>query len=229
MAGWSTRQSYKILSKVYNYDSSELAANPVHLMLILENQISQEQYPKDLEDKWVTFIKGILAPRYADFLGDEIQKAYLEAYDEYGQNLFDRYIKYADFWLQDKDYRDPDTGESFDREALDEELSKIEKPASIGNTKDFRNEVVQFVLRIKANNEGKSPVWTSYEKLRTVIEKKMFANTEELLPVISFNKKASKDEQTKHDEFVERMVAKGYTRKQVRLLVEWFQRYTKHN
>jgi hypothetical protein len=33
-------------------------------------------------------------------------------------------------------------------------------------------------------------VWTSYEKLRTVIEKKMFSNTEELLPVISFNAKA---------------------------------------
>ncbi len=47
----------------------------------------------------------------------------------------------------------------------------------------------------RANNSGRNPNWTSYEKLRTVIEKKMFSNTEELLPVISFNAKTSTDEQ----------------------------------
>jgi hypothetical protein len=70
-------------------------------------------------------------------------------------------------------------------------------------------------------------VWTSYEKLRTVIEKKMFSNTEELLPVISFNAKASADEAKKHEDFVTRMVAKGYTPKQVRLLCEWYLRVRK--
>ena len=229
MAGFSTRGAFKILSKVFNYDSDEVAANPVHLMFILEKQIEQEQYPKEIEEQWISFIRGILAPKYADFIGDEIQKAYLEAYDEYGQNLFERYIQYADFWIQDQDFRDPDTGEAFDREGLNEWLEGVEKSAGIANPKDFRNEVVQYVLRAKANNAGKSPAWTSYEKLREVIEKKMFANTEELLPVISFGKKASKDEQQKHDDFVNRMTEKGYTKKQVRLLVEWFMRYRKHN
>ncbi|MEA7515262.1 hypothetical protein ONK27_27175, partial [Salmonella enterica subsp. enterica serovar Virginia] len=42
--------------------------------------------------------------------------------------------------------------------------------------------------------------------MRTVIEKKMFSNTEELLPVISFNAKTSTDEQKKHDDFVDRMM-----------------------
>jgi uncharacterized protein len=83
------------------------------------------------------------------------------------------------------------------------------------------------VLRARANNAGKNPVWTSYEKLRTVIEKKMFSNTEELLPVISFNAKASADEAKKHEDFVTRMVAKGYTPKQVRLLCEWYLRVRK--
>ena len=44
---------------------------------------------------------------------------------------------------------------------------KIEKPAGISNPKDFRNEIVNFVLRARANNAGKNPNWTSYEKLRT--------------------------------------------------------------
>ncbi|MEJ6007807.1 PrkA family serine protein kinase [Paucibacter sp. AS339] len=227
MSGISTRFAYKILSKVFNFDSSEVAANPVHLMYVLEQQIEREQFPTDTEQKYVGFIKELLAPRYAEFIGKEIQTAYLESYSEYGQNIFDRYVTYADYWIQDQEYRDTDTGEVFDRSALNGELEKIEKPAGISNPKDFRNEIVNFVLRARANNAGKNPAWTSYEKLRTVIEKKMFSNTEELLPVISFNAKASTDEAKKHEDFVNRMVGKGYTAKQVRLLCEWYLRVRK--
>ena len=227
MSGVSTRFAFKILSKVFNFDSAEVAANPVHLMYVLEQQIEREQFPVDLEQKFTGFIKELLAPRYAEFIGKEIQTAYLESYSEYGQNIFDRYVIYADYWIQDNEYRDSDTGEVFDRVSLNAELEKIEKPAGIANPKDFRNEIVNFVLRARANNHGKNPLWTSYEKLRLVIEKKMFSNTEELLPVISFNAKASADEAKKHEDFVTRMVGKGYTPKQVRLLCEWYLRVRK--
>ena len=227
MSGVSTRFAFKILSKVFNFDSTEIAANPVHLMHVLEQQIEREQFAPELEQKYLAFIKEHLAVKYAEFIGKEIQTAYLESYSEYGQNIFDRYVTYADFWIQDQEYRDTDTGEVFDRAALNTELEKIEKPAGISNPKDFRNEIVNFVLRARANNAGNNPKWTSYEKLRMVIEKKMFSNTEELLPVISFNAKASADEAKKHAAFVDRMVAKGYTAKQVRLLCEWYLRVRK--
>ena len=227
MSGISTRFAFKIVSKVFNFDSTEIAANPVHLMYVLEQQIEREQFSPEIEQKYLAFIKETLAARYAEFIGKEIQTAYLESYSEYGQNIFDRYVTYADFWIQDQEYRDTDTGESFDRSALNAELEKIEKPAGISNPKDFRNEIVNFVLRARANNAGKNPIWTSYEKLRTVIEKKMFSNTEDLLPVISFNAKASADEQQKHQDFVDRMVDKGYTTRQVRLLCDWYLRVRK--
>jgi serine protein kinase len=227
MTGLSTRFAFKILSKVFNYDNTEVAANPVHLLYVLEQQIEQEQYPPEVRDRYISYLKGILAVRYAEFIGKEVQKAYLESYSEYGQNIFDRYVTYADYWIQDEEYRDPDTGESFDRASLNDELEKIEKPAGISNPKDFRNEIVNFVLRARANNAGKNPHWTSYEKLREVIEKKMFSNTEDLLPVISFNAKASAEDQNKHKDFVKRMMEKGYTEKQVRLLSEWYLRVRK--
>ncbi|WP_324035267.1 PrkA family serine protein kinase [Aeromonas caviae] len=227
MNGLSTRFAFKILSRVFNFDHAEVAANPVHLFYVLEQQIEREQFPQELHDRYLEFIKGYLTPRYVEFIGKEIQTAYLESYSEYGQNIFDRYVTYADFWIQDQEYRDPETGQLFDRASLNSELEKIEKPAGISNPKDFRNEIVNFVLRARANNAGRNPNWTSYEKLRTVIEKKMFSNTEELLPVISFNSKTSAEEQKKHDNFVERMMEKGYTRKQVRLLSEWYLRVRK--
>jgi serine protein kinase len=226
MTGISTRFAYKTLSETFNFDM-EIAADPVHLMYVLEQSIKREQYADDTEKKYLEFIKAELAPRYAEFIGKEIQKAYLESYGEYGQNLFDRYIAYADAWIEDQDFKDADTGQLLNREALDNELSKIEKPAGIANPKDFRNEVVKFALRYRAQHDGKNPAWTVYEKIRSVIEKRMFTQVEDLLPVISFESKKDSDTETKHNEFVKRMHARGYTPRQVRRLVEWYMRVNK--
>uniref|UniRef100_UPI003BF61277 PrkA family serine protein kinase n=1 Tax=Sphingobium mellinum TaxID=1387166 RepID=UPI003BF61277 len=222
MAGTSTRFAFKALSATFNHDSSEIAADPVHLMYVLEQMVRQEQFPAEVEAKYLEFIKGELAPRYAEFIGNEIQKAYLESYNDYGQNLFDRYVAYADAWIEDLDFKDPDTGQLLDREVINQELSKTEKPAGIANPKDFRNEVVKFALRMRASHDGRNPSWTSYEKIREVIEKRMFSQVEDLLPVISFGSKKDGDTASKHDEFVSRMIERGYTERQVRRLVEWY-------
>lgn len=227
MDGISTRFAFKIMSKTYNFDTTEVAADPVHLMYVLEKTIKAEQLSEELEKKYLEFIKEHLAVRYAEFIGNEIQKAYLESYSDYGQNIFDRYVEYADHWIDDQDFKDPDTGQLYNRDILNKELEKIEKPSGTANPKDFRHEVVKFVLKVRAANGGKNPHWTSYEKLREVIEKKMFASTDELLPVISFGSKKDSDTEKKHSQFVERMMERGYTERQVRRLVEWWMRVNK--
>ena len=173
MEGISTRFAFKVLSQTFNFDNQEIAADPVHMMYVLEQAIRRDQFPEDAEKRLLNFIKSDLAPRYSEFIGHEIQKAYLESYSDYGQNLFDRYVAYADAWIEDSDYKDPDTGQLMNRELLNQELSKIEKPAGIANPKDFRNEVVKFTLRARAANSGRNPLWSSYEKLREVIEKQI--------------------------------------------------------
>ena len=224
MDGISTRFAFKVLAASFNHDTIEVAADPVHLMYVLEQTVRREQLPEATEKRYLEFLKGELAPRYAEFIGHEIQKAYLESYHDYGQNLFDRYVDYADAWIEDVDFKDPDTGQLMNRELLNQELTKIEKPAGIANPKDFRNEVVKFALRSRASHGGRNPSWTSYEKLREVIEKRMFSQVEELLPVISFGSKKDSDSEKKHGEFVRRMMERGYTERQVRRLVEWYMR-----
>src|SRR4249919_346858 len=207
MDGVSTRFAFKVLAATFNHDTNELGADAVHLMYTLEQSIRREQLPDEVEKRYLEFIK-----------------AYLESYSDYGQNLFDRYVDYADAWIEDQDFKDPDTGQLLDRELLNQELTKIEKPAGIANPKDFRNEVVKFSLRSRAQNSGKNPSWTSYEKVREVIEKRIFSQVEDLLPVISFGSKKDGDTEKKHGEFVSRMVERGYTERQVRRLVEWYMR-----
>jgi len=224
MDGVSTRFAFKVLAATFNHDTAELGADPVHLIYALEQAIRREQLTDEVEKRYLEFIKAELVPRYAEFIGNEIQKAYLESYSDYGQNLFDRYVRYADAWIEDQDFKDPDTGQLLDRELLNQELTKIEKPAGIANPKDFRNEVVKFCLRSRAQHGGNNPTWTSYEKIKEVIEKRIFSQVEDLLPVISFGSKKDGDTEKKHGEFVERMVGRGYTERQVRRLVEWYMR-----
>jgi serine protein kinase len=224
MDGISTRFAFKVLSATFNYDTQEVGADAVHLMYMLEQAIKREQFGGETEKRYLEFIKAELAPRYAEFIGNEIQKAYLESYSDYGQNLFDRYVDYADAWIEYQDFKDADTGQLLDRELLNQELTKIEKPAGIANPKDFRNEVVKFALRARASGGGRNPSWTSYEKIREVIERRMFSQVEDLLPVISFGSKKEAETEKKHSEFVQRMVVRGYTERQVRRLVEWYMR-----
>ena len=119
MDGISTRFAFKVLSGTFNFDTQEVAADPVHLMYVLEQAIWREQFPDAVEKKYLNFIKAELAPRYAEFIGNEIQKAYLESYSDYGQNLFDRYVAYADAWIEDQDYKDPDTGQLYEPRAVE--------------------------------------------------------------------------------------------------------------
>lgn len=87
MNGLSTRFAFKILSRVFNFDHVEVAANPVHLFYVLEQQIEREQFPQEQAERYLEFLKGYLIPKYAEFIGKEIQTAYLESYPSMGRTF----------------------------------------------------------------------------------------------------------------------------------------------
>jgi serine protein kinase len=84
--------------------------------------------------------------------------------------------------------------------------------------------MVNFALRYRAKHGGKNPNWTDYEKMKDVIEKKMFSAIDEILPVISFGSKKDKKTEKEHEGFVKRMTDMGYTHKQIKRLVEYYTR-----
>lgn len=227
MSGWSTRTAFKILARVFNYDDEEQAANPIHLLHILSQTAETQCTNADEQSRLKNELKNTLQREYQEYVGKEIQTAYLESYADYGQNLFERYLMYADHWLRDEDYRDPDTGQMLRRSDLEAELEKTEQPYGVHNAKDFRHEIVNLNLRHRAENAGQSARWDSFEKMKSVIQKRMFSSIDDLLPIISFGSKSNSDDMKKHADFVQRMVAQGYTEKQVRLLVDWWLRVSK--
>jgi len=163
--------------------------------------------------------EGISDPRYLEELTKEIQAAYLESYADYGQELFDRYVAFADFWIQEEVYVDPATGVAFDKATFNAELEKLEKPAGIGNQGLPARESFH-VLRAQNKNGGDKLVWTSYQKLREVIEKRMFAATTICSRGFYFAKATRR--MRRSTGLHRAMMSRGHTPTQVRRKIEWW-------
>jgi serine protein kinase len=222
MNGLSTRFAFKILSQTFNLRPEEVQANPIDLMYVLEEALKREHLPQEDHERYLDYIKSWVQPRFFEFIDKELRIAYLESYSDFGQTMFERYCLFAEAWIDETTVRDPETHVLLDRNNLNSRLEELEKSASIVNAKDFRNDIVHYVLRHRAKNEGRAPAWNQYEKIKIVIEKKMFSATQDIMPIVSFNPKGSSDEQKKHDDFMSRMITKGYTAAQVRLIVAWW-------
>jgi serine protein kinase len=222
MNGMSTRFAFKVLSAVFDLRPEEIQANPVDLMYVLEESIKKEALNEETHKRYLSFIKEWLHKRYFEFLEKELRTAYLDSFNSFGQNLFERYVLFAEAWIADEQCRDPETHTLLNRDMLNSRLEEIEKPAGIVNAKDFRNEIVHYVLRYKARNEGRSPRWNEYEKIKVVLEKRMFSATENIMPVVAFGPKSDKETEEKHTQFLKRMIENGYTENQVKILVSWW-------
>lgn len=227
MDGMSTRFAFKIISKCLDLRPDERQANPVDLMYVLEEAIRLEHLPEETAKRYNYFIREYLHRDYFAFLEKELRAAYLDSSDSFGQNMFERYVLFAEAWLDDTQCRDPETHVLLNRSQLNDQLETIERPAAVMNVKDFRHEIVNYVLRYRARNGGEAPRWNEYTKIKEVIEKKMFAATENIMPVISFGPKSSDELSQKHSKFIQRMKERGYTENQIQLLVAWWSANTK--
>jgi serine protein kinase len=221
MTGMSTRFAFKVLSSVFDLRPEEVQANPVDLMFAIEEAIKKEALPEEMHKKLLSFIKDWLHREYFNFLEKELRAAYLDSFNSFGQNMFERYVLFAEAWISDEQCRDPETHTLLNREMLNNKLEELEKPAQITNAKDFRNEIVNYVLRYK-NRHDIVPKWNEYEKIKNVLEKRMFSATENIMPVIAFGPKQDTETEEKHNKFIERMTSNGYTLNQIKTLVSWW-------
>ena len=222
MDGASTRFAYKILSETFNFDTHEVAADPVHLLYVIEQAVRREQMPEETEARWVEFLKEELSPKYAEFIGNEIQKAYLESDNDFGQNLFDRYVAYADAWIGMTTSNTRNWRANSSRRCSSSR--RPIKAAGIANPKGFSGSrsAVSSACRVSGITSG-----TSYEKIREVIERRMQPGRGLSCPSSASARSRTARREKKHEEFVQRMAERGYTPRQVRRLVEWYMRVKK--
>ena len=148
MDGVSTRFAFKIMAATFNHDTTEVAADPVHLMYVLEQAIRREQLPDETSaissssrPSWGHATRSSSGTRSRRRIWN-VRRLRPEPV-----RPLRRLRRRLD---RGSGLQDPDTGQLLDRELLNQELTKIEKPAGIANPKDFRNEVVKFAAHARA-------------------------------------------------------------------------------
>jgi serine protein kinase len=223
MTGISTRTAFKIIARAANM-GDEIGLDPIELFQIIRQDLkalgSQEVSIAFADEQSKSWLKKQL--------GDMIREALLEDYDEFAQVRFQRYVEQCEAWLNPDvgAIMDPDTGQMLDKSALEKKLKEIEDPAKIISTKDFRNDVVSWVLRYKLAHDGSNPQWDEYRPMKNVIKHLVEKQTQDLLPLIQFGPKRDSELDEKHKLFLGRMEKRGFTSRQTRRVVAWYLQVT---
>ena len=195
MTGLSTRFAYKVLSKVFNFDHTEIAANPVHLLYVLEQQIEREQFPVDVEKRYLSGVKEYLsrAVRRVHRQGDpdRLSRVVLRVRPEHLRPLrhLRRLLDPGPGVPRPEHRRDPRPRGAERRAGEDREAGRhlaTRRTSATRSSTSCCARAPRTTARIRRGRATRSCARSS--------RRRCSRTTEDLLPVISFNAKASEDE-----------------------------------
>ncbi len=217
MSGASTRFNFKTLTETFNARVNQgiLEADPITLMEVLKDRIIRDKRVPN-QDALIAYIDEKMAPEYKRFLSEEIVTAFTNADDSFLQNRFDRYISMAESWLQETEFNDKEvSGKLLGRPQLEAKLGEIERGANISNPQQFRQDVVFYVLKQRA--QGQEVRWDAYEKLGSVIRQSVERRLEDILPLIIHDANRDEKQTEEFNRFIDNMKAKGYTTNMIKV------------
>lgn len=178
MSGVSPRFVMNAINVVMGEKEEAGCVTPVDVIRALKNNFSHQIGMTDEEiEKYITILigdKSSVSSEYKETAKKEVNKAFLHAYEDQAQSIFDNYMENATaFCLKDK-IRDPITQEDQDP---DEKLMRsIEEMVGIAESakKEFRQGI--FVFKSAAVDKGKTFDFKSYQPLQEAIEKKLISD-----------------------------------------------------
>ncbi|GAB2698915.1 PrkA family serine protein kinase [Paenibacillus thermoaerophilus] len=165
-----------------------------------------EQHPsitKEEREKYLNFI-AIARKEYDELAKKEIQKAFVYSYEESAKTLFENYLDNIEAYCNWMKIRDPLTGEEMDP---DERLMRsIEEQIGISENakKAFREEIL---IRMSTySRKGKRFDYSSHERLREAIERKLFADLKDIVKITTSTKTPDENQLKKINEVTKRLI-----------------------
>jgi serine protein kinase len=147
-----------------------------------------DQHPsitKDERERYLNFI-SVARKEYDDIAKKEVQKAFVYSFEESARTLFDNYLDNIEAYCNWGKIKDPLTGEEMDP---DERLMRsIEEQIGVSENakKAFREEIL---IRISSySRKGRKFDYSSHERLREAIEKKLFADLKDIVKITTSTK-----------------------------------------
>ncbi len=171
-----------------------------------------DQHPsitKDERERYLNFI-SIARKEYDELAKKEVQKAFVYSFDESAKTLFNNYLDNIEAYCNWGKIKDPLTGEEMDP---DERLMRsIEEQIGISENakKAFREEIL---IRMSTySRKGRRFDYSSHERLREAIEKKLFTDLKDIVKITTSTKTPDENQLKRINEVIKRLVEEhGYT------------------
>ncbi len=213
LTGISPRFIINALNVALAMKEDKKCINPIDLIRALRTNFDHHMGIEDKDkERYLAMLLGekeSISAEFKEIARKEVNMAFISAYDEQAQALFDNYVMNAGAFCRKEKILDMLTGESSDP---DEKLMRqIEELAGVpvNSKNEFRNGI--FVHKSSLQDRGKLFTYNDYQPLKLAIEKYLIKSLKDLVNLTLVNKSAT-DEKTKkrRKDVYDRLMEHGY-------------------
>jgi serine protein kinase len=213
MFGISPRFVINALNIALGAKEEKNCINPIDAIRALREHFSHHVGISDEDQSryegMLTGEKDSVSHEYKDIAKREINVAFLYAYEEQANTLFDNYMRNVEAFCKKEKVDDSITGEYTDP---DEKLMRsIEELINIpvNSKSEFRNGI--FVHKSSAQDRGERFTFKSYPSLKEAIEKKLMSDLKNVVSLtLADPSKTDKKTKKRRVEAIERLLDNGY-------------------
>ena len=208
MSGISTRFITKALdSALANSDKNMIT--PVSLLESLTTCVKEQIVDEEFKNRCLELLGKVVREEYLKMLDTEIAKAFISAYEEQAQSLFDTYLDNAEAYTTKQKMKDRVTKEA--RKPDEKFMTSIEEQIGVsGSAKaGFRSDVTAYMFAKMRRNE--KVYFQSYGPLKEAIESYLINSVRDISRIVTKSKTRDKDQQKKYTDMVSVMIEEyGY-------------------
>ncbi len=183
--------------------------NPIDALRALRDGLDQHtSITREERERYLNFISEA-RKEYDELAKKEVQRAFVYSYEESARTLLNNYLDNVEAYCNKTKLRDPITEEEVEP---DEQLMRsIEEQIGVteNSKRSFREEIL---IRISSlARKGLTFDYTSHERLKEAIEKKLFADLRDVVKITTSARTPDKEQLRKINEVVDRLMAEhGY-------------------
>lgn len=209
MNGISTRFIMKAIDNALT-DAEKMMITPVSIIESLTKQVKEQLVNEDFRAYCLELIQTVVREEYLKILETEIAKAFITAYEEQAQALFDTYLDNAEAYTTRSKMKDRVTKE--EREPDEHFLKAIEEQIGIvGSAREgFRGDVTAYMFA--KMRRGSKIDYKSYEPLKEAIEGYLIGSVKDMARIVTKSKTRDEDQQKKYGDMIQTLIDEyGYT------------------
>jgi serine protein kinase len=203
MTGISTRFITKAIDSALT-DSDKNMVTPISVRDSLIKQVKEQIIDEEARTRYLEYLQKTLHEEYLRILEKEITKAFVSAYEEQAETLFDNYLDHAEAYVNKTRVKDNITREQ--HEPDENFMKSIEENIGItGSARDgFRADVTSYMFTLLRSK--KKIDWKAYVPLKEAIENKLMASVKDMSRIVTKSKSRDNKQQKKYGGMVETLI-----------------------